>query len=116
MEELSLRQRDIILITHPYAELSQEKIRPAVIVSNDSYNKETDDMIVCAITTKQQQHPYMVRIEKGDVEGTLHHKSLIRADGLARVHKKLALKRIGKLSQQRFDQTRTTIIKLLANR
>ena len=43
------KQRDIVLI--PFTNLSSNKRRPVVIISNDSYNQANFDIVVVAITS-----------------------------------------------------------------
>jgi len=46
-----LDQRDIVLIPIPFTDLSSYRRRPVIIVSNDKYNRETDDIVVVAMTS-----------------------------------------------------------------
>ena len=46
-----LKQRDIILVPFPFTDLTNSKRRPALIISNNKFNKESGDVIVCAITS-----------------------------------------------------------------
>ena len=43
-------QGDVLLIPIPFSDLSSVKKRPVLVLSNDNYNKVTDDIIVVAIT------------------------------------------------------------------
>ncbi len=46
---------EIILVNFPFTDLSSAKKRPAVIISNDSYNNERDDVILLAITSQMRK-------------------------------------------------------------
>jgi mRNA-degrading endonuclease toxin of MazEF toxin-antitoxin module len=39
-------QGDIVLIPIPFTDLSSQKRRPVIIISNNAYNRKTADMVV----------------------------------------------------------------------
>ncbi|MGH9992417.1 MAG: type II toxin-antitoxin system PemK/MazF family toxin, partial [Nitrososphaera sp.] len=41
----SASQRDIVLVPYPFSDLSQAKYRPAIVMSNDVYNRKFKDFI-----------------------------------------------------------------------
>ena len=41
-------QGDIILIPVPFTDLSSQKRRPVIVISNSQYNQKTADMVVVA--------------------------------------------------------------------
>ena len=63
------KQRDIVLIPIPFTDLSSKKRRPVVILSNDEYNMNQEDIVVAAITSNISDDEYSVRITQDDVEG-----------------------------------------------
>jgi len=73
------RQRDIILIPFPYSDLSQEKRRPAIIISDSAYNTRNEDVICCAITSNPREYPQSVEIDNKDLdEGALMYNSRVK--------------------------------------
>jgi mRNA interferase MazF len=44
-------QGDIVLIPIPFTDLSSQKRRPVIVISNDSYNQTTRDVVVVAMTS-----------------------------------------------------------------
>lgn len=44
-------QGDILLIPVPFTDLSSTKRRPVIVVSNNAYNRRTQDIIVVAMTS-----------------------------------------------------------------
>jgi len=71
------RQRDLVLVPFPFSDLSGQKVRPVLILSNDAYNQQSADVVVCGLTTNLRPAPYSVIVNVTDVEqtGALRHKS-----------------------------------------
>lgn len=67
------RQRDIVLVSFPFSRLSGQKVRPVLILSNDMYNQQSADILVCGLTTNLKPAPYSIIVDVTDVEqlGTL---------------------------------------------
>lgn len=49
------KQRDILLIPIPFSDLTSSKKRPVVVISNDTYNSKTQDLVVAAITSNVRE-------------------------------------------------------------
>lgn len=47
----SLGQGEIILIPIPFSDLSSQKRRSVIVISNDEYNRKTSDIVVVAMTS-----------------------------------------------------------------
>ena len=45
-------QGDILLIPIPFTDLSSQKRRPVIVISNGAYNRSTADIVVVAMTSK----------------------------------------------------------------
>ena len=50
-------QGDIVLIPIPFTDLSSQKRRPVIVISNDAYHKATADMVVVAMTSNPAPVP-----------------------------------------------------------
>jgi PemK-like, MazF-like toxin of type II toxin-antitoxin system len=48
---LKLSQRDIILIPFPFSDLAGTKVRSALVISSNEYNKTSLDAVVVALTS-----------------------------------------------------------------
>jgi len=46
-----LKQGDIVLIPIPFTDLTSTKRRPVIVISNDTYNQTTADIVVVAMTS-----------------------------------------------------------------
>jgi mRNA interferase MazF len=59
-----VKQGSIILIDfNPQAGHEQKGRRPALVISNDLYNKYSEMAIVCPITNTDKSHPFHVRLD-----------------------------------------------------
>lgn len=57
------KQRDIIIIDfEPSKDYEINKRRPALVMSSDNYNRATNLVIVCPITTTEKEKPFFIPI------------------------------------------------------
>ena len=111
---MKVKQRDIILIKFPFSDLSDAKVRPALVISNNQYNQEKLDCVVLAMTSNLAKSEYKVIIESKDLEnGTLPVKSAVRVDKPFSVSQSKVLKIQGKLNSIKFKAVENTILKLI---
>ena len=95
------KQGDIVLIPLPFSDLSSNKKRPVLVLSDDHYNTLTDDMIVAAITSNIDNKIYTVTITQDDLsDGMLLHESSIRADKLYTLSQSIILKKFGTVKNE----------------
>lgn len=58
------KQRDIVNLNFdPSKGHEIKKRRPALIMSSDDYNRTTNLVIVCPITSTEKEHPFFIPIE-----------------------------------------------------
>lgn len=108
-----MKQRDIVLLPFPFTDLENSKVRPALIVSNDSFNKRSDDCIMVPLTTVIQDNPYSIIIDQEDMgSGKLLRPSMIRIDKVFTVEKKLAVMKIGSLNNMTFKKVRDKLLEM----
>lgn len=111
---MNLKQKDLVLLPYPYSNLQEEKVRPALILSNESFNKRSRDCIVVPLTSVIKDDPSSVLVSQGDMdEGTLIRPSRIRADKIFNVEQRLVKMRIGSVKPAVFDKVRQEVIKIL---
>ncbi|MDI3535327.1 MAG: mRNA interferase MazF [Thermosediminibacterales bacterium] len=87
---------DILIIPIPFSDLTSKKKRPVLVLSNSKYNKNTNDIIVAAITSNLTEKPYNVLISTNDLEsGKLKVESCIRVDKLYTLSQNIVIKKFG---------------------
>jgi mRNA interferase MazF len=110
-----VKQRDIALISFPFSDLSATKKRPALVVSNDSFNSHGEDAICCLITSNPEETPHSVFISNKDMEsGHLEFDSKVKPHKLFTADKRLILKTLGKLGSGKFAQVVKEINKIIS--
>ena len=111
-----MNQGELVLANFPFSDLSKAKVRPALIVSNDRYNASGSDLLVCAITSNPKSYEYAVSIESSDMDsGRLLVPSKIKSDKLMLMAKSQIIKTLGKLSKQKFAETKQKIVELISD-
>ena len=98
------KQRDIVLIAVPYADLSTTKRRPVLILSSDQHLRQSSDMLVATITSNLAGGNVGVIFDTSDMEaGHIQVKSLVRADKVHNLSQSEIIKTFGVLNQATFD-------------
>ncbi|UJF33830.1 type II toxin-antitoxin system PemK/MazF family toxin [Paenibacillus hexagrammi] len=93
-----LSQGDIVLIPIPFSDLTSQKRRPVLVLSNSDYNQRYQDVIVAAITSNVADREYQVIITNEDMtEGELKVISAVRADKIYTLSQSIVIKKFGKL-------------------
>jgi mRNA interferase MazF len=98
---------DIVLLSFPFTDLQSARVRPALVVSTDSFNKVNDDAIFVFITSREYRTPYDVRITSSDpsFKGTgLKVSSTMRVSKLMSLEQKLVRRRLGR-ADKRLQET-----------
>ncbi len=106
MEKVSLdvHQRDILLMPFPYSDLSGKKVCPVIVVSNDTFNSSSQDLIVCGITSNISKDYYTTLLKKDCLEkGSLLDDCCIKVENIAKIDRSLVIKKIGSLKNNIFS-------------
>ena len=107
-----MQTASIVLAMYPYSDSNDYKIRPALILSNEKFNRAHNYFLLCPLTTKMTLPAYEIPLQKTDVTGTLNEQSYIRTDALASINKDRVLKEIGKVTPKLYKQV---IVKINEN-
>lgn len=104
-EPLALSQGDIVLVRFPYTDQSAAKVRPAVVISNDSYHAHATDVIVCGVTSNLSNSSHSVLVGPQDLEsGVLPRPSRVKVGKVLNVHRSILRGKIGRLNGRAFAQ------------
>ena len=95
---MPLKRGDIVLLSFPWTDLQGEKVRPALVVSDDSYNKTENDSVFLFITTKKGRGSFDFRLTKSHSsfqKTGLKKASTFRIGKIVSLEQKLARRRLG---------------------
>ena len=99
---MMLNRGDIVAVLFPFSSGTGAKLRPALVVQNDTNNRRLTNIIVAAITTtvhrSGQPTQYLVSFASviGQQSG-LVHDSVITCENLATLDKNLIRRKLGAL-------------------
>ena len=106
-------QKELVLLPFPFSDLESTKVRPAIIVSNDFFNKKGDDCLMAPLTTIIKDEPYSILLKQEDlISGRLIKPSRIRLDKIFSVQKDLISMRIGKINDRTLHSIKKEIDKM----
>lgn len=89
---------DVILVPFPFSDQTTTKKRPAIIVSSDTYNSISQDIVIMAITGQIRGHIGVGEFLIEDWQGAgLLKPSAVKA-AISTIEQRLVLKLLGRLS------------------
>ncbi|MGH9878626.1 MAG: type II toxin-antitoxin system PemK/MazF family toxin [Nitrososphaerales archaeon] len=110
----SASQRDIVLVPYPFSDLSQAKYRPAIVMSNDVYNRKFKDFIAIPLTTNPNTRDHTVPVTSREMEtGSLTVASVAKVDKIFSLEQKLVVRTYGRLRQDIFNKIRSELLGIL---
>ena len=110
---MQVNQRELVLLPYPFSDMEGTKVRPALVISNNSFNKKSDDCIMVPLTAIIKNEPYSIIINQKDLSsGKLLKQSRIRADKIFCVEKNLIIMKIGVINEEIFEKVKSEIMKI----
>ena len=110
-----LNQGELVLVPVPFTDLSSQKRRPVILISNTNYNRVSKDVIVIAVTSNLTVFPHSLPLVSADLSnGTLNRPSMIRADKIYSLEKTLIVKSFGTVKPEILDLIYSEIQAILA--
>jgi mRNA interferase MazF len=100
----------VVLVRFPFSDLSQAKLRPAVVLADVGRG----DFILCQITSNPYADPFAVELTNASfASGSLQRTSYIRPGKLFTAHRSLVQATVGVLQARAMDELRKRIGHLL---
>lgn len=101
MSSSSFKKGKIVLIEIPFTDLTGSKLRPSLVVSADSCNQSSPDVVVAKITGSGYGSPYELPLVASMLKsGGLNKPSFIDLGALWTVDKKLILRDIASVDEK----------------
>jgi mRNA interferase MazF len=111
---MMVNQRDVVLLRFPFSDLHGSKVRPALVISNDSYNSQSEDFIAAAITSNLKVHGHSIYLTDEDLErGRLIVNSKIKPDKIFSADKKLIRLNIGRVKKAIHEKVVASIFEII---
>ena len=107
---MNINQKEVVLLPYPFSNLEGIKVRPGLVVSNNQFNRKSDDCIMVPLTTVIKNEPYSIIIDSENLSsGKLIKQSRIRTDKIFSIEKSLIRMKIGTLNDNSFDKVNKEI-------
>ena len=111
---ITFKQGEILIVPFPFSDLSNTKQRPVLVLSTDRYNKQTEDIITCGITSHLKDSQHSVLIDNNNLEeGNIPKQSRIKVDKLFTLEQSIVRKSVGKINKSTFNKVKNEFFKLL---
>lgn len=97
---------EVVLVPFPFTDLTRQKPRPAVVVSTNRYNRQTEDLILVALSSNTKrlltETDFVIWTADEDfVDTGLRVNSVVHCGKLVTMHQSLVLAHLGKLREAR---------------
>lgn len=113
MNSLSFEQGEIVIAELLYSEQIGAKVRPALVISNTTYNKHSDDIILLKITSSEKRTKYDLTLRAGDMEkGKLKNESIIMIDNPVTTYNGVIQTKVGKITKEKLKEVKQKISEL----
>ena len=111
------KQGDILLIPIPFTDLSSQRRRAVIVISNNAYNQKTKDIVVVAMTSNPVKVDYSFTITSSDLEqGKLNRPGKVRVDKIYTLSQSIVVKTFGRVNSKAFNQIREKLRDLIAKK
>lgn len=96
-----IEQKDLLLVPFPFSDQSGRKVRPVIVISNNEFNKYSNDVIVIGVTSNILKDKYTINLTNNNLdEGKLFTNCIIKVENLLKLDKELIIKKIGKINKE----------------
>ncbi len=110
-----IEQKDLLLIPFPFSDQRGRKVRPVVVISNNEFNINSDDVLVAGVTSNISKDKYTIILTNKDLdEGKLSIPCCIKAENILKIDKSIIIKKIGRIKKDRLDLIRKIISEIIS--
>lgn len=108
-------QGEILLVPFPFSDQSGRKVRPVVVISNDTFNEWSEDVLVAGITSNISKDKYTLNLDNRDlIAGKLITKCCIKVENILKIDNELIVKKIGKIKREKMDEIKKILINIIS--
>ena len=103
------------MISFPFSDMKESKVRPVVVMSNDEYNKKFKDFIAIPMTSNLRSREYTIKITNKELEsGNLIVDSLAKVDKIVSIEKILIKKNIGRVRKDVYIKLKNKFVDIIS--
>jgi len=107
-------QRDIVLLTFPFSDPKSSKVRPAIVLSNNKYNRRSEDFVAVPLTSNLRLSDYVILVTNNELEsGNLIVDSKVKVDRVFRVSQRFVRMKIGRIKAEVHERITDMLFQLL---
>ncbi len=111
-----IEQKDLLLVPFPFSDQSGRKVRPVIVISNNLFNKNSEDIIVVGVTSNISKDKCAIKLDNKDLdEGKLFTICCIKAENILKLDKELIIKKIGKINSDIYKIIISKINEIIKN-
>ena len=109
-----MEQRDLLLVPFPFSDQKGRKVRPVIVISNDNFNNNSEDVLVVGVTSNLSKNKYTLDLTNEGLEkGRLSVPCCIKAENILKVDKEIVIKKIGKIKKDRMNLIKKIILGII---
>lgn len=104
---MSLSRGDVVLLPFPWTNLTNCKVRPALVVSDNNFNSKNNDAVFIFITSKKYTATYDLYLDSSDPsfkKTGLKTASTFRMSKIMTLEQSLARRRLGQVDKKIMKQ------------
>ena len=99
-----MEQRDLLLVPFPFPDQKGKKVRPVIVISNDEFNNNSEDVLVVGVTSNISKNKYTINLSNKDLEeGKLFTVCSIKVENILKMDKEMIIKKIGKIRKDKLE-------------
>lgn len=111
---MNFSKGDIVIIPVPFTDNKGYKLRPAVVISNDTVH-QTGDVMIVQITSRFRQDKLNITITNEDVTEDLPVKSYIRVHKIFVLEQRLIKGKVSSLKTSKYQELTQKINRIIEN-
>ena len=111
---IQFKQGDILIVPFPFSNLRGLQQRPVLVISNNEYNRDCEDIITCGITSNLKNVQCSILLDNPNLlEGRIPAKSRIKVDKLFTLEKSIIKKKIAKVNDECMTKIKKEFVNLI---
>lgn len=112
------KRGDVVLLPFPFTDLTSSKQRPALIISEDDFNRDGVDVVVCAITSQNpdEASEYELSLKEKEIKNAgLPKPSKVKCGKIVTLDSRLIKKKLGNISKPCLESVTGIINKIICS-